>query len=66
VLGGPAWEQNLKLTVSHRYSPKSGENDRESIRVELTVYDHLMNISNKFGSNLFRGFRKKDENVKFP
>jgi hypothetical protein len=30
------------------------------------VYDHLMNISAKFGSNLFCGFRKKDENVKFP
>jgi hypothetical protein len=25
-----------------------------------------MNISAKFGSNLFCGFRKKDENVKFP
>jgi hypothetical protein len=30
------------------------------------VYDHPMNISAKFGSNLFCGFRKKDENVKFP
>jgi hypothetical protein len=30
------------------------------------VYDHPMNISAKFGSNLFSGFRKKDENVKFP
>jgi hypothetical protein len=32
------------------------------------VYDHpmFMNISAKFGSNLFCGFRKKDENVKFP
>jgi hypothetical protein len=28
------------------------------------VYDHPMNISAKFGSNLFCGFRKKDENVK--
>jgi hypothetical protein len=28
--------------------------------------DHPMNISAKFGSNLFCGFRKKDENVKFP
>ena len=25
------------------------------------VYDHPMNISAKFGSNLFCGFRKKDE-----
>jgi hypothetical protein len=30
------------------------------------VYDLPMNISAKFGSNLFCGFRKKDENVKFP
>jgi hypothetical protein len=30
------------------------------------VYDHPMNISAKLGSNLFSGFRKKDENVKFP
>jgi hypothetical protein len=32
----------------------------------MLVYDHPMNISAKFGSNLFCGFRKKDENVKFP
>ncbi|CAC9566005.1 hypothetical protein [uncultured Gammaproteobacteria bacterium] len=30
------------------------------------VYDHPMNISAKFDSNMFCGFRKKDENVKFP
>jgi hypothetical protein len=30
------------------------------------LYDHPMNISAKFGSNLFCGFRKKDENMKFP
>ena len=30
------------------------------------LYDHPMNISAKFGSNLLCGFRKKDENVKFP
>jgi hypothetical protein len=30
------------------------------------AYDHSMNISAKFGSILFCGFRKKDENVKFP
>jgi hypothetical protein len=30
------------------------------------VYDHPMNISAKFDTNLFCGFRKKDENVKFP
>jgi hypothetical protein len=27
------------------------------------VYDHPMNISAKFDSNLFCGFRKKDENA---
>ena len=31
-----------------------------------SIYDNPMNISAKFGSNLFCGFRKKDENVKFP
>ena len=30
------------------------------------VYDHPMNISAKFGSNMFCGFRKIDVNVKFP
>jgi hypothetical protein len=28
------------------------------------VEDHPMNISGKFGSNLFCGFRKEDLNVK--
>jgi hypothetical protein len=39
--------------------------DRKSNMANL-VYDHPMNISAKFGSNLLCGFRKKDENVKFP
>jgi hypothetical protein len=30
------------------------------------VYDHPMNISAKFDSNLFCGFRKKDENTWLP
>jgi hypothetical protein len=30
------------------------------------IENHSMNISAKFGSNLSCGFRKKDENVKFP
>jgi hypothetical protein len=30
------------------------------------LYDYQMNISAKFGPNLYCGFRKKDENVKFP
>jgi hypothetical protein len=37
-----------------------------SVKNKNLVYDHPMNISAKFGSNLFCGFRKKDENVKFP
>jgi hypothetical protein len=40
------------------------------IELWLCRNDHwmvlYMNISAKFGSNLFCGFRKKDENVKFP
>ena len=37
-----------------------------SAKNKKLVYDHPMNISAQFGSNLFCGFRKKDENVKFP
>jgi hypothetical protein len=37
-----------------------------SAKKKNLVYDHPMNISAKFGSNLFCGFRKKDGNVKFP
>jgi hypothetical protein len=40
--------------------------DFRSAKNKNLVYDHPMNISAKFGSNLFCGFRKKDENVKFP
>jgi hypothetical protein len=37
------------------------------IELWLCRNDHwVVNISAKFGSNLFCGFRKKDENVKFP
>jgi hypothetical protein len=32
----------------------------------MIIGDYPMNISAKFDSNLFCGFRKKDENVKFP
>jgi hypothetical protein len=34
--------------------------------VGFPISTNPMNISAKFGSNLFCGFRKKDENVKFP
>ena len=37
-----------------------------SAKNKILIYDHPMNISAKFGSNLFCGLRKKDENVKFP
>jgi hypothetical protein len=37
-----------------------------STKNKSLVYDHPMNISAKFDSNLFCGFRKKNENVKFP
>jgi hypothetical protein len=40
--------------------------DMQVISGTNLVYDHPMNISAKFGSNLFCGFRKKDENMKFP
>jgi hypothetical protein len=40
--------------------------DRKSNMAARAYNDHPMNISAKFGSNLFCGFRKKDENVKFP
>jgi hypothetical protein len=46
-------------TGSHVGFPISAKNKN-------LVYDHPMNISVKFGSNLFCGFRKKAENVKFP
>jgi hypothetical protein len=37
-----------------------------TMSIELWLCRNPMNISAKFGSNLFCGFRKKDENVKFP
>jgi hypothetical protein len=37
------------------------------LKSNMTARVHnVMNISAKFDSNLFCGFRKKDENVKFP
>jgi hypothetical protein len=35
-----------------------------SAKSKNLVYDHPMNISAKFGSNLFSGFREEDLNVK--
>jgi hypothetical protein len=45
--------------ASHVVFPISAKN-------KILLYDHPMNSSAKFGSNLLCGFRKKDENVKFP
>ena len=45
---------------SHVGFPISAKNKKN------LVYDHAMNLAAKLGSNLFCGFRKKDENVKFP
>ena len=38
----------------------------DQLQKQKFVYDHPMNISANFGSNMFCGFRKKDESVKFP
>jgi hypothetical protein len=45
-----------------------GSDDEFPIYTKNTnlVEDHPMNISAKFGSYLFCGVRKIDENVKFP
>ena len=50
----------------HSMGPGSHVEFPISTKTNNLVYDHPLNISAKFGSNLFCGFRKKDENVKFP
>ena len=50
----------------HIMGPDSHVGLSISAKNKILVYDHPMNISAKFGLNLFCGFRKKDENVKFP
>jgi hypothetical protein len=50
----------------HIMGPGSHAGFPISAKNKNLVYDHTMNISTKSGSNLFCGFRKKDENVKFP
>jgi hypothetical protein len=54
-----SWQKCSLDAGSHVGFPISAKNKN-------LVYDHPMNISAKFGSNLFCGFRKKDENVQFP
>jgi hypothetical protein len=56
----------LSLTLDPMRIPGSHVGFPISAKNKNLVYDHPMNISAKFGSNLFCGFRKKDENVKFP
>ena len=50
----------------HIMGPDSHVGFPISAKNKNLVYDHTMNVSVKFGSNLFCCFRKKDENVKFP
>jgi hypothetical protein len=57
------WDLNSNLDV---FSMRSHVGFPISTKNKILVYDHPMNISAKFGSNLYCGFRKKDENVKFP
>jgi hypothetical protein len=47
-------------------SPGSHVGFSISAKNKNLVYDHPKNISAELGSNLFCGFRKKEENVKFP
>jgi hypothetical protein len=49
----------------HIMGPSSHVGFPISAKNKKLVYDHPMNISAKFGSNLFCGFRKKDENRVF-
>ena len=66
-LGGFKQEDLKKFYQSeHIMDPGSHVGFPISTKNKNLVYDHPMNISAKFGSNLFCGFRKKDENVKFP
>jgi hypothetical protein len=52
--------------TEHIIGPGSHVGFPISTKNKNLVYDHPMNISAKFGSNPFCGFRKKDENVKLP
>jgi hypothetical protein len=62
--------QLIKTTLGSYVKTKSSHGSHDEFPISAKnnniVYDHPMNISAKFGSNLFCGFRKKDENVKFP
>ena len=66
-LSGFQQEDFLNFDQSeHIMGPGSHVGFPISAKNKNLVYDHPMNISAKFDSNLFCGFRKKDENVKFP
>ena len=66
-LGGFLQEDFLNFDQSeHIMDPGSHVGFPISAKNKNLVYDHPMNNSAKFGSNLFCGFRNKDENVKFP
>jgi hypothetical protein len=50
--------------VKNIYDPGSHVEFQISIKNTNLVEDHPMNISGKFDSNLFSGFREEDLNVK--
>jgi hypothetical protein len=47
-------------------APGSSVGFPTSAKNKNLIYDHPMNISAKFSSNLFCGFKKNYENTKFP
>jgi hypothetical protein len=59
-------DRKSNMAAEHIMGPGSHVGFPISAKNKTLVYDHPMNISVKFDSNLFCGFRKKDENVKFP
>jgi hypothetical protein len=56
----------LKIFLSETTKPIELLLCRNDHWIKNLIYDHPMNISGTFGSNLFCGFRKKVENVKSP
>ena len=64
-LGG-FWQEDLKIfnQSEHIMDPDSHVGFQISTINKHPVYDHPMNISGKFGWNLFSGFREEDLNVK--
>jgi hypothetical protein len=59
------WKCEIPKGFNETAEQKSAKLAR-NVHWMVLYQDHPMNISAKFDSNLFCGFRKKDENVKFP